>query len=519
MMQSSKNVDISQLQREYRNMENNRKTYADESQQLLRRQQQMIDKLKRENEKLHSEIALETKHTTKGTATVQQTQVLKLQDQVDAFSRKMGVETKKLETIKQQMNMMRHKVMHQKKHLGGVNASKENHEMINKQIRILENRLDKALVKFNEALASNKELRDTIDNLRRERVVFDNIYRKLERELLEKKKQMAQIIEQSNLSYEQRDAAQMEVVAIDQMNRTEREDYDQKMKDMNDKIEAHKRIHEMEEATNSGEAVENNVRDELGLERQQQALANAQLSVERVENFEQAFNKIKEATGITDIDELVSNFIQHEDQNFSLFNYVNEQANEIEKLEEQLGELRNEELKYSQESGDDVNQHKQLLKDLEQRLYSTEASAEKYEAKSLEAQKNLNSLKAGIQSIFTKLDCNSMLGDGVVTEVNLMQCLGVIEQRTNEILQRYAKLKDHEQPTDVVRSNSQMQLILGIGPSTPMGHEQIQIKPPNLEDYSSSDEDLDDEEDDMRPLTRDELKIRTLKGLQKKGKQ
>jgi hypothetical protein len=36
---------------------------------------------------------------------------------------------------------------------------------VQKQIRILENRLDKALVKFNEALAHNKQLRESIDNL------------------------------------------------------------------------------------------------------------------------------------------------------------------------------------------------------------------------------------------------------------------------------------------------------------------------------------------------------------------
>lgn len=93
--------------------------------------------------------------------------------------------------------------------------------MIQKQIRILENRLDKALVKFNEALATNKKLRDEIDDLRRERLVFDNIYRKLDKvdtphftgvsigsksdvltqELHEKKKQMANIIELSNLRW------------------------------------------------------------------------------------------------------------------------------------------------------------------------------------------------------------------------------------------------------------------------------------------------------------------------------
>jgi hypothetical protein len=54
------------------------------------------------------------------------------------------------------------------------------------------------------------------------------------------------------------------------------------------------------------------------------------------QNFEEAFNRIKAATGVNDIEELVRTFIKNEDQNFSLFNYVNEQQNEIEKLEEQL---------------------------------------------------------------------------------------------------------------------------------------------------------------------------------------
>ena len=61
-----------------------------------------------------------------------------------------------------------------------------------------------------------------------------------------------------------------------------------------------------------------------------------QMSVERIQNFEEAFNRIKAATGVNDIEELVRTFIKNEDQNFSLFNYVNEQQNEIEKLEEQL---------------------------------------------------------------------------------------------------------------------------------------------------------------------------------------
>merc|ERR1712098_824897 len=99
---------------------------------------------------------------------------------------------------------------------GGVNAAKENQEAINKQIRVLENRLDKNLQKFNDSIAHNKTLRESIDSLRRERVVFDSIYKKLEQELQQRKKEMANIIEQANAAYEARDQAQQQMSALKQ---------------------------------------------------------------------------------------------------------------------------------------------------------------------------------------------------------------------------------------------------------------------------------------------------------------
>jgi hypothetical protein len=64
--------------------------------------------------------------------------------------------------------------------------------------------------------------------------------------------------------------------------------------------------------------------------------------------------------------------------------------------------------------------------------------------------------------------------------------------------------------------------IFGHGPLHPMGQEPLQINPPNLEDYSSEEDENSNEEDEeeeekekTKPLTRDELKIRTLKGLRK----
>jgi len=114
------------------------------------------------------------------------------------LNEKIDYEKKKTYEVGQNIKTFKEEILKKRKILGGVNAAQENHSQIQKQIRILENRLDKANQKFNEAISHNKKLREEIDALRRERVIFDNIYRKLEKELHERRKEMADIIEEAN---------------------------------------------------------------------------------------------------------------------------------------------------------------------------------------------------------------------------------------------------------------------------------------------------------------------------------
>jgi len=50
-----------------------------------------------------------------------------------------------------------------------------------KQVAVLENRLDQALKRFNSILADNKKKRELIDHLRQEKVIFENLFKKLEK--------------------------------------------------------------------------------------------------------------------------------------------------------------------------------------------------------------------------------------------------------------------------------------------------------------------------------------------------
>ena len=67
--------------------------------------------------------------------------------------------------------------------------------------------------------------------------------------------------------------------------------------------------------------------------------------MEKVQTYEEAFAKIQAATGISDIEELVRQFIENEDANFKMFNYLNELHMEIEKGEESLGALKQVEVR------------------------------------------------------------------------------------------------------------------------------------------------------------------------------
>ena len=59
------------------------------------------------------------------------------------------------------------KIVEKKSNFGGCNSGSENETLLQKQIKILENRLDKANQKFNEAIAFNRELKQIIESLRR----------------------------------------------------------------------------------------------------------------------------------------------------------------------------------------------------------------------------------------------------------------------------------------------------------------------------------------------------------------
>lgn len=173
---------------------------------------------------------------------------------------------------------------------------------------------------------------------------------------------MALVIEQSNKAYEERDKAQLEIVAIERLNRKEEDSYHQQLMDLAEELD--KVNEQLLNSTKRGQTatvIDPDDEERTAAERREFARASevacakeeyAQQCEEKLRSYEDAFREISTATGISDVDDLVQAFIENEEQNFSLFRYSNEQASEIERLEDDIQSLREEEMRYKASAND-----------------------------------------------------------------------------------------------------------------------------------------------------------------------
>ena len=465
------------------------------------------------------------------------TESLQLQDQADALTRRIELERRRGIDLETQIKKTKAKIDEQRLKMGGVDAAREDSVKTARQIKILENRLDKALVKHNEALARNKKLRLTVDDLRKERLVFDDIYDKLLTELEDKKTEMGAVVEISNKAFEARDRAVHEMARLKTTANKEQHAFEVEFAELGRQIQNDKRMkeflkHKADDSEAQAQAI-SAAAAEKEKEKNKRSLRNKWsfakdrvsqgITAEKVKSYSAAFATIAEFTGESDVEKLVEQFVVAENENFRLFSYVNSLNSEIEKLDEQIVELNEEIAKCKGEGSASAEERAKALQKLEKRLKTAEQKSNTYDQKYKEATLTLHLLKDGAWRMYNKIGCNTpsnreLLGDEGVTDNNVMQYLGVVEQRTNEILQMFAASQANMASANAnANGNDPSKALLTAGPTiapttTPT---TLKIEPPSTTAPKHDDTDSD-EEDDERPLTRDEIRVKMLQALKKR---
>mmetsp|Transcript_25971 Transcript_25971/g.30749 ORF Transcript_25971/g.30749 Transcript_25971/m.30749 type:complete len:406 (-) Transcript_25971:924-2141(-) len=268
---------------------------------------------------------------------------------------------------------------------------------LTRNIRMLENRLDKAMIKYNEAQSIRKTYEQIVKRLRDERIGFDSQLSALERSMSAKQRDYEELLLLSGDANHARDVAKSERDRVRIAYEDEKEQRENDLKDRHNELalrrqtqdllkqraEKHADLRAEEEMKESGYGGlggegEDSLRQAAALN----SMTSNRIALERKENkikidiFEAAFRKIKDATGVSDVNEVISKIVSQEGTTENLMILTKENQAKIEHLGrvKEATKQRVEELKYSGPGG---GGRRKMVDDLEESLSSALAKLER----------------------------------------------------------------------------------------------------------------------------------------------
>merc|ERR1719473_83306 len=260
------------------------------------------------------------------------------------------------------------------------------------------------MIKYNEAQSIRKTYEQIVKRLKEERVGFDNQLAALERTYAAKQRDYEELLLLSGDANHAREVAQQEVERIE------------KREKMRAEIVA-------QEAGDLGEEGETNLKKAMA-----------------VNIFEAAFRKIKEATGVSDVNEVIQKIISQEGTTENLMVLTKENQAKVDALNEQKAQLkaRVEEIKYA---GPGCGHRPKMVDDHEEQLTSSGARLERSKAKHERLSKVLISVKAGVNHIQDKLEGLREEVNGQRIELTDETVVNVLYENEKVLLELLARIK------------------------------------------------------------------------------
>merc|ERR1719478_1703825 len=342
----------------------------------------------------------------------------------------------KNDTIKRQSKMEETNSKLQELATNAKLPSSENSPQV-RQIRVLENRLDKAMIKYNEAQSIRKTYEQIVKRLKEERVGFDNQLAAIERTLKAKEHDYEELLLLSHDAYHAKEMAQAELHRFEQGVMEERNQRDKEVQEkkalvqqrveMNQRLEQRERmLRQQQDLDRAGELA---LKTTTAMAELASSMSHNEAEDEkiRMQEFEDAFRRIKEATGVLDVNEVIQKFLTQEETQNNLFALTKDNQQRIDQLEKEKEQMKSlvDELKYSAAGG---AARRQIGEDLESHLNEAQAKCDRNRGKFERIAKVLIDVKAGVDHIGAnltpiKLDGEAPIeiSDETVEEV-LSQC-------------------------------------------------------------------------------------------------
>eukprot|EP01016_Furgasonia_blochmanni_P050437 TRINITY_DN7795_c0_g1_i3.p1 TRINITY_DN7795_c0_g1~~TRINITY_DN7795_c0_g1_i3.p1 ORF type:complete len:638 (-),score=166.91 TRINITY_DN7795_c0_g1_i3:150-2063(-) len=455
---------------------------AEESFEIVEKNKDHIEEIKKANANLKEELNAEIKQNHLINV-VSSSKIEKLQELGNIYAKKIEIEQKRQNDLLREIEITKSAM--QERQSSHMNADGVDAGTLQKKIKLLDHKLEKTLQRHNQALAQIRELEEEINSLRRDRVIYDNVYKKLEKELKLKESELQRCIKKSMEIQAQYEESKSKLKEVKKKIKREQTHLDREYQRIIDGLD-----NNLSSSMNMEDSVRYASQKNVGTDRRSDDilitekqgvrdsgrrepsvtrivtntakvvapedlsptekrgtkgkasnvndLRNASLEVER---YQKAIDKIRAETNISDLDELVNLYNNHEEHNNKLYTLVNGLSDEIDRLEMEIANTRAEISKFSQsrKSNSDGSDNKVLL-EMKMQLQEQEEVYAKNVKKDEELGQTLTVLREGVQGLFEKLGIPkdslnpALIEEGAVNDQNVLAYLQVIEQRLTQVL-------------------------------------------------------------------------------------
>ncbi|XP_030375677.1 coiled-coil domain-containing protein 63 [Scaptodrosophila lebanonensis] len=429
-------AELLRLQRQHRCLKLDLQGLLEEKSKRLKKQTQTINSLQLDCEKLRNEVKSLEGGTHARRNYSREKHLGSLQKQKTELQRVLQAERSNLWELEGHIKKMEKEIDALRRNEIPDNCYKDTIGKVQKSVVKLENRLDVVNKKCSDVLTENSKMRDAINHMLQDRSNFNDMWQSMVAEFNDGKKYIMDLIDQSTLAFDQREELSNKVQVLKDRNENDKIMHIQEMREMQRRLEHDAQLQKFYDTKG-----QRRLNPELEQRENDKKKAQKESFERQLFEYKDIIEKIKHIYSEQESGRLVAQFKRQEDENFALFNYVNELSHEVEVLNDSTQELVEEiERQKSEKIDKEVKMKTEAVDYLNSELFRIEQMVKSTKQNKCILCTRLQDLLKGIENIFKQLSCTdapilSILScKPFLTIHNVKLHIGVIERRINLVI-------------------------------------------------------------------------------------
>ena len=376
-------------------------------------------------------------------------------------------------------------------------------------IRMLENKLDKAMIKYNEAQSIRKTYEMIVKRLKDERVGYDNQLAAIEQSLKGKEHDYEELLLLSYDAKHAQEVAEAELrkfeSEIQEKRKVRDEEVSKQRKEVQQRIENKTKIDEKAKETHD-QKLENMKKEHDNARMQdlnKKIIGQETIDKEKRDllKFDKAMRRIKDATGVSDINEIIQKFVTQNDTLKNLNTQKEEFERKILELNDEKYEIKRKLEKVKYEGVESMT--RKQIDEVELNVGEAQRRLDRNKDIAERANKVIIDWKAGIEHLGDKIidfklddEPNIAISDETLVE-SLMQiekkCSNLLTEIKNDDLYDEVMARIKGLRFDKTKQEPMFKKIEYDVPSLEPTKNNVRVRIPEKEDDDLSDIDIDAE--------------------------